>query len=165
LPLASPGDETDSKKARKRQARAEKARAEKAPKGKAAKEQAPKQKAAKEKAARRGAGPHSTAADLALVRTHRELLARCLAAVIVPFGIYVAVLLAVGAQSRTFLLFVFIPLITAGLLVGALLDAAHRRQDRAAGSPADPVQADVADVADAADVDESGVRRKSPSPH
>lgn len=89
-------------------------------------------------AAERGAGGHSTAADLALLRAQPQLRLRCAAAVLVPFVLYVAVLLAMGAQPRSYLVFVFIPLISAGLLVGALLDSAHRRREReraAAGGP------------------------------
>ncbi|WP_375491499.1 hypothetical protein [uncultured Jatrophihabitans sp.] len=84
----------------------------------------------------RAANPRSTAADVALVRRHRDVLARCVAAAVVPFVVYVVVLLVVGAATRTYLLFVFIPLITAGLLVGALLDAAHRRHDAPPGDDA-----------------------------
>lgn len=70
----------------------------------------------------------TAAADFALVRSNRALRARCAAAALAPFVVYVVVLLIVGAQTRTYLLFIFIPLITAGLAVGALLDAAHRRR-------------------------------------
>lgn len=73
------------------------------------------------------ARPHSTAADLALVRHHGDVRARCLAGVIVPFLGYAAVLLAVGGSGAAWAIWVFVPLILAGILVGAFLDAGHKR--------------------------------------
>ncbi len=89
-------------------------------------------------ASKRGPGGHSTAADLALLRAQPQLRLRCAAAALVPFVLYAAVLLVVGAQPRSYLLFVFIPLISAGLLVGALLDSAHRRRERERAATAAP---------------------------
>jgi hypothetical protein len=104
--------------------------ADDAPQGRHAQDERP--------ASKRGAGGHSTAADLALLRSQPQLRLRCIAAALVPFVVYVAVLLVVGAQPRSYLLFVFIPLISAGLLVGALLDSAHRRRERERAATADP---------------------------
>ena len=70
---------------------------------------------------------HSTAADLALLKSHGDVRARCLAGVVVPFVIYVAVLLAIGATGRQYLLWIFIPLVVAGVLVGVFLDAGFKR--------------------------------------
>jgi hypothetical protein len=70
---------------------------------------------------------HSTAADLALVRHHGDVRARCIAGVIVPFIGYAAVLLAVGGSGTAWAIWVFAPLILAGILVGAFLDAGHKR--------------------------------------
>jgi hypothetical protein len=70
---------------------------------------------------------HSTRADFALLRAHGDVRARCLAAVVVPFVVYVVVLAVVGATGRTYLLWIFIPLVVAGVLFGAFLDAGHKR--------------------------------------
>jgi hypothetical protein len=73
---------------------------------------------------------HSTSADAALIRHHSDVRARCAAGVVVPFVLYVVVLVAVGSfRISTFLLWIWIPLVTAGVLVGQFLDAGHRRYD------------------------------------
>jgi hypothetical protein len=85
---------------------------------------------------------HSTSADAALIRHHSDVRARCAAGVVVPFVLYVVVLVAVGSfRISTFLLWIWIPLVTAGVLVGQFLDAGHRRYDVAAPpveSPTEP---------------------------
>jgi hypothetical protein len=82
------------------------------------------------KAARPGKGGHATSADAALVRHHSDVRARCAAGVVVPFVLYAVVLVAIGSfRFSTFLLWIWIPLVTAGLLVGQFLDAGHRRYD------------------------------------
>ena len=73
---------------------------------------------------------HSTAADLGLLKSHGDVRARCLAGIVVPFVIYVAVLLAIGATGRQYLLWIFIPIVVAGVLVGAFLDAGFKRYPR-----------------------------------
>lgn len=70
---------------------------------------------------------HSTAADLALVRHHGDVRARCLAGLLAPFVVYAAVLLAVGESSTAWALWIFAPLVLAGILVGSFLDAGHKR--------------------------------------
>lgn len=67
-----------------------------------------------------------TRADVRLLREHSVLRARCAAAVVVPFVIYAAALFAVG-RADVFLLWMWIPTVTAGVLFGSFLDAAHRR--------------------------------------
>lgn len=76
----------------------------------------------------------SSTTDFALVKQHSDVRARCIAAVVVPFVVYLAVMFASGATGRQLLLWIFIPLITAGILVGVFLDAGHRRH----ATPADP---------------------------
>jgi hypothetical protein len=71
----------------------------------------------------RSGGTH---ADLQLLREQPALRARCAAAVVVPFLLYTVVLLVVG-QLGSFLLWAWIPTVTAGVSVGSFLDAAHRR--------------------------------------
>lgn len=69
----------------------------------------------------------ATAADVALVRQHADVRARVIAAVLVPFAIYTAALAAIGKLDRSYLLWIWIPLISAGLLVGLFLDMGHRK--------------------------------------
>ena len=76
---------------------------------------------------RPGKGNQSTAADLALLREHSDVRARCIAAVVVPFVLYTATLYLIGAV-RLYLIWVWIPLVTAGVLAGSILDAEHRRR-------------------------------------
>lgn len=76
-----------------------------------------------------GKGNHPTSADLELLRRHSDLRARVIAAVVVPFVIYTAVMYLIAALSVYFI-WVWIPLVTAGVLAGSLLDAAHRRTAR-----------------------------------
>jgi len=64
--------------------------------------------------------------DLHLLRAHPDVRNRCLAALIVPFVLYTAVLLSVG-DLHTYLVWIFAPTITAGVLFGALLDRGHKR--------------------------------------
>jgi hypothetical protein len=78
--------------------------------------------------ARIGKGNHSTSADLALLREHSEVRNRCIAAVIVPFVLYTAFLLAISSMD-VFLIWIWVPTVSAGILAGGFLDAAHRRYD------------------------------------
>lgn len=76
----------------------------------------------------------ATQADLRLLREHPALRARCVAAALAPFVIYTVVLFAL-ARVHIYVLWLWAPIIAAGILVGAVLDAAHKRIDRAAGPP------------------------------
>jgi len=67
-----------------------------------------------------------THADLRLLREKPALRARCAAAVIVPFLLYTAVMAVIG-RVDLYLLWVWIPTVTAGVTVGTFLDVAHRR--------------------------------------
>ena len=79
-------------------------------------------------AERQPSGARGSAADLALLRRSGAARALVAAAVLVPFVIYTVVLLVLDKVSaRTYLIWIWIPLITAGVLVGLVLDAAHRR--------------------------------------
>lgn len=75
------------------------------------------------------AGKTGTHADLALLRTDAGLRARCIAAVVVPFVLFAVVLIVLG-RVDAFLLWVWIPTVLAGVLVGTFLDIAHRRIER-----------------------------------
>jgi hypothetical protein len=74
-----------------------------------------------------------TRADARLLRTSPALLARCIAAVVTPFVLYALVLLVIGRLDDVSndLVWLWIPAVAAGVLVGAFLDAAHRRERRA----------------------------------
>lgn len=74
--------------------------------------------------------------DLALLRSHADVRARVAAGILVPFLLYVIVLLAVGSVGvRVLLIWIWAPLISAGALGGYFLDAGHRAHDRAASKP------------------------------
>ena len=70
-----------------------------------------------------------TRADLALLRTHPGLRARAAAAVLTPFVLYVIVLAVLGRFDQA-LLWVWIPIILAGVAFGLVLDLAQRARDR-----------------------------------
>lgn len=71
-------------------------------------------------------GNQSTAADVALLRSRPDVRNRCVAAVVVPFVLYSVALVLLGAV-HVYLIWVWIPLVTAGVIAGGILDAAHRR--------------------------------------
>lgn len=79
---------------------------------------------------RKPARQRSTAADVALVREHSDVRARVIAAVLVPFAVYTAAMAAIGKLDRSYLLWIWIPLITAGVLVGLFLDLGYRKYPR-----------------------------------
>jgi hypothetical protein len=72
-------------------------------------------------------GNQSTAADLALLREHSAVRARVIAALVVPFVLYTAVLYLIGSLD-VFLIWVWIPLVTGGVLGGFILDVEHRKR-------------------------------------
>jgi hypothetical protein len=76
---------------------------------------------------RGGRGNQPASADLALLREHSDVRARCIAAVVVPFVLYSVVLYLIGAMN-VYLIWVWIPLVTAGVLAGAILDVEHKRR-------------------------------------
>jgi hypothetical protein len=73
-----------------------------------------------------GRGNQSTAADLALLRERSDVRARVIAALLVPFVLYTAVLYLIGAFGL-YLINVWIPLVSGGVLAGFILDAEHRK--------------------------------------
>jgi hypothetical protein len=70
-----------------------------------------------------------TQADLRLLRTEAGLRAQCAAAVVVPFLLYTLVLVAVS-RTDVYLVWLWIPTVLAGVLVGSFLDRAHDRAGR-----------------------------------
>jgi hypothetical protein len=90
-----------------------------------------------------------TNADLALLRSSPALRAQCIAAVVVPFGIFFATLVALG-HLGDFLLWIWVPTVVAGVLVGLFLDLAHRRTERAGRGVAGAGAADAQTVSERA---------------
>lgn len=80
----------------------------------------------------RGGG---SAADLAILRSDSSLLARCLAATLAPFLIYVIVLVVLGAPGHDWLIWIWLPAVVAGVTAGAFLDRAHRGRGSADAAP------------------------------
>ena len=78
--------------------------------------------------------PSGTRADLKLLRQSATLRVRCIGAVVATFLIYTVVLIVLG-RTDVYLLWVWIPTVLSGILVGTFLDAAHRRT---AGSSNEP---------------------------
>jgi hypothetical protein len=76
-----------------------------------------------------GRGNQSTAADLALLRSHSDVRARVIAAGVAPFVLYTVAIYLVGGLD-VFFLWIWAPLVTAGVLAGSILDAAHRKRGR-----------------------------------
>jgi hypothetical protein len=54
---------------------------------------------------------------------------RCLAAVLVSFALYTLVMLAIGRMG-SYAYWIWIPIVLSGVLVGTVLDWAHRRTKR-----------------------------------
>jgi hypothetical protein len=90
------------------------------------------QQAEQQRAPRVGKGNQSTAADLALLRARSDVRARVLAAVIAPFVIYTIVMYLID-RIGVYFIWVWVPLVAAGVLAGSILDAAHRKQSAKAG--------------------------------
>jgi hypothetical protein len=73
--------------------------------------------------------PSGTQADLNLLRQHPAVRAQCAAAVLVPFVIYTVVMVVIS-RTDVYLVWIWLPIVSAGILLGAFLDRAHRRLDR-----------------------------------
>lgn len=69
-------------------------------------------------------------ADLRMLRDNPTLRTRCAAAVVVPFVLYTVALLVIG-RTDVYLIWLWIPTVTAGILAGAFLDIAAKREQRA----------------------------------
>lgn len=69
----------------------------------------------------------STGSDFALVRSHGDVRARVIAGVVVPFAAYTVAMAVLGRLDLSYLTWIWIPLISAGVLVGLFLDLGHKR--------------------------------------
>lgn len=72
----------------------------------------------------------STQADLRILREDAGVRWLVLGAVVVAFGIYTLVMLAFG-KLADYAYWVWIPIVLSGVLIGAVLDWAHRQAKRA----------------------------------
>lgn len=70
-----------------------------------------------------------THADLQMLREDSALRARCIASAVVPFILYTVVLVVIG-RADLYLVWVWIPIVAAGILVGMILDLGHRSAKR-----------------------------------
>jgi uncharacterized membrane protein len=70
-----------------------------------------------------------TRADLRLLRENAMVRMLVLGAVVLSFLIYTIVMFALG-HSDSYLLWLWVPIVVAGVGVGAVLDVAHRRANR-----------------------------------
>jgi hypothetical protein len=86
--------------------------------------------------------PSGTHADLALLRADRTLRVRAGVAVLAPFALYVLVLALLGRLDML-VLWVWIPVIVAGVAFGAVLDWGYRKAGRSRGAAAEPQADDV----------------------
>ena len=81
----------------------------------------------------RSKGESNTQADLRMLRDDPGVRWLVLGGVVVAFAVYTLVMLAIGKLSD-YAYWVWIPIVLSGVLVGAVLDWAHRRaKTRAAG--------------------------------
>lgn len=76
--------------------------------------------------AERKARESNTKADLRLLRQHPAVRAQAIAAVLVSFLGYTLVIIVLG-RAASYLLWLWIPIVMSGILVGLVLDVAHRR--------------------------------------
>jgi hypothetical protein len=71
------------------------------------------------------AAASGTHGDLQMLRDSPGLRARCIAGAVVPFILYTVVLIVVG-RADIYLVWVWIPIVAAGILVGTFLDLGYR---------------------------------------
>jgi hypothetical protein len=124
-PGIEPDADTDTDTKARKAAEKARARAEKA----AGKSQQQGDKAAakaERKTQRRESG---TRADLRMLRHNGAVRAQALAAVIVSFLLYTVVMVVIG-DSGSYLQWLWIPIVASGVLVGLVLDLAHRRANK-----------------------------------
>jgi hypothetical protein len=104
---------------------------------KAAKAQLKADRKAEKKAVKKAdrAGHESeTRADLRMLRQHPAVRAQAIAAVLASFLVYTLVIIAIGRTS-SYVYWLWIPIVASGVLVGLVLDLAHRRAAKRADQP------------------------------
>lgn len=75
-----------------------------------------------------------TKADLRILRQQPAVRAQAIAAVLATFLVYTVVIIVLG-RSRSYVYWLWIPIVAAGVLVGLVLDLAHRRLAKRGGQP------------------------------
>ena len=92
-----------------------------------------------------------------MLRSDAALRNRVIAGVVLPFALLAIVLVSIG-KIGSYVSWIWIPLILAGVLAGVLLDGAHKRMQRANVASADdePVLGGTEGVQDGADVPDAG---------
>lgn len=75
-------------------------------------------------------------ADLHMLRHNTAVRLQCIAVVVLAFAGYTAVMLELGRDMRSYLFWIWIPIVVSGVLVGACLDLAHHRAARSAARSA-----------------------------
>jgi hypothetical protein len=70
-----------------------------------------------------------TQADLRILRHSAAVRVRCIAAVLASFLAYTLIMIMIG-RMESYLYWIWIPVVTSGVLAGAVLDRAHRRATR-----------------------------------
>jgi hypothetical protein len=99
---------------------------------------APPKPAKPAKPTKRRDGETDTQADLRVLRENSAVRARSLAAVLVSFLLYTVVMIVIG-RTEVYLLWIWIPIVVAGVLVGVVLDLAHR-EPKGAERPPPPLE-------------------------
>jgi hypothetical protein len=75
-----------------------------------------------------------TKADLRLLRQQPAVRAQAIAAVLASFLVYTVVIIALG-NTTSYLYWLWVPIVASGVLVGLVLDLAHRRVTKRDGQP------------------------------
>ncbi len=92
-------------------------------------------KAKKKRRTKKDGSETNTQADLRVLRENSAVRARCIAAVLVSFLLYTVVMVVIG-RADAYLLWLWIPIVVSGFLVGFVLDLAHKaakKSDKAPG--------------------------------
>lgn len=85
-----------------------------------------------ERETEQGQRESDTRADLRLLRHNPAVRAQAIGAVIATFLVYTLVMIVLG-RTTDYLVWLWAPIVAAGVLVGLVLDLAHRRIDKQAG--------------------------------
>jgi hypothetical protein len=97
-------------------------------------QKAPRAASATPKTKKKKNGETDTQADLRVLRENSAVRARSLAAVLVSFLLYTVVMIVIG-YTGAYLMWIWIPIVVSGVLVGVVLDLAHRQSKCSADEP------------------------------
>jgi chemotaxis protein histidine kinase CheA len=85
---------------------------------------------AKKRRTKKDGSQTNTQADLRLLRENGAVRARCIAAVLVSFLLYTVVMVVIS-RADAYVLWLWIPIVVSGFLVGVVLDLAHKAAKKA----------------------------------